>query len=297
MDPRLPPLNALRTFVMAARTGSFVKAASELSVTPAAVSRSIRSLEDFLGCSLFHRMHRKTSLTHEGRIYFESLADIFDRIALATQGLVGQRADRPLVICAYPSFIVSWLVPRWSRYLQTHPDVQLRIVTTLSHDVSFETKNIDLAILSDSVDDPRYISTSLFETTLIPVCRPDYLPPGTLTGDIEDWQSALLHCDTRPGDWDRWSKANGVFVDTTRGQWFENASMMYEAAMSGLGIAIGIKDLLSREFSSNRLAAAFRDNVEIVCRFCVIRPATTETHPFFPTFMKWLQNEVQAGST
>ena len=68
--------------------------------------------------------------------------------------------------------------------------------------------------------------------------------------------------------------------------------MMYEAAMSGLGIAIGIEELLSREFASNRLAGAFRDNVEITCPFCVIRPATTETHPFFPTFMNWLQNEV-----
>lgn len=297
MDPRLPPLNAVRTFVMAARTGSFVKAANELSVTPAAVSRSIRSLEDFLGCGLFHRMHRQTSLTREGQIYFESLADIFDRIALATQALVEQRADRPLVICAYPSFIISWLVPRWSRYLQTHPDVQLRIVTTLSHDIPFETKGIDLAILSDSVDDPRYISTRLFETTLVPVCRPDYLPPETLTGDVADWQNALLHCDTRPGDWERWSKANGVPVDTTRGQWFENASMMYEAAMSGLGIAIGIEELLSREFASNRLARAFRDNVDIICPFCVIRPATTDSHPFFSTFINWLQNEVQARST
>ncbi|MFZ7094418.1 LysR substrate-binding domain-containing protein [Primorskyibacter sp. 2E233] len=296
MDPRLPPLNALRTFVMAARIGSFVKAATELSVTPAAVSRSIRSLEDYLGCELFHRMNRQISLTREGQIYVDSLADVFDRIALATQNLAEQRADRPLVICAYPSFIVSWLIPRWSRYLQTHPDAQLRIVTTLSHDIPFERKGIDLAILSDSSDDPRYISTRLFETTLVPVCRPNYLPPDTLTGDAADWQNALLHCDTRPNDWVRWAQANSVSVDTTRGQWFENASMMYEAAMSGLGIAIGIEELLSREFDTNRLAVAFSDNVEVACPFSVIRPSATENHPFFSIFMDWLHSEVQASS-
>ena len=84
MDPKFPPLNALRTFVMAAQTGSFVSAANELSVTPAAVSRSIKSLEDYLGCSLFRRMHRQISLTREGRIYADSLADVFDKISLAT---------------------------------------------------------------------------------------------------------------------------------------------------------------------------------------------------------------------
>lgn len=296
MDPGLPPLNGLRTFVKVGRVGSFAKAANELSVTPAAVSRSIQSLEAYLGCMLFHRMHRKISLTREGQIYFDNVADIIDRIKLATLDLKQQRTDRPLIISAYPSFIVSWLVPRWSHYVQSHPDAQLRIVTTLSHDVPFEQRGIDLAILSGCASDPRYISTQLLETTLVPVCRPDYLPPETLLGDTEDWQDALLHCDTRPNDWDRWSKANGVPLDTSRGQWFENASMMYEAAMSGLGIAIGIEELLSREFASNRLAVAFRDNAEIVCPFYVIRPKKTEDHPFFPTFLDWLQDEVRKSS-
>lgn len=291
MDPRLPPLNALRTFVMAARTGSFIKAADELGVTPAAVSRSIRSLEDYLGFGLFHRMHRQISLTHEGQSYFDDLGDIFDRIAQATEDLIARRTDRPLILCAYPSFIVSWLIPRWSRHMQSNPDVQLRVVTTLRHTISFDSKGIDLAVLSDCAEYPGCISTKLFETNLVPVCRPNYLPPDTLIRDVEDWQDALLHCDTRPNDWARWSKANGISVDTTRGQWFENATMMYEAAMSGLGIAIGIEELLSREFASNRIAVAFRDTVKTTCPFYVIRPTATETHPFFPPFMAWLENE------
>lgn len=295
MDPRLPPLNALRTFVMAARNGSFVKAADELGVTPAAVSRSMRSLEDYLGCALFHRMHRQIALTREGQFYFDNLDDIFDRITLATQNLIAQRAARPLVLCAYPSFIVNWLVPRWSKHLQTHPEVQLRIVTTLSHDIPFESKGIDLAILSDRAEYPHCVSSFLFQATLVPVCRPDYLPPGTLTRDLSDWQNAILHCETRPNDWERWSRSNNLPLNTECGQRFENASMMYEAAMSGLGIAIGIKEVLGREFMSNRLAIAFGDNVETDCPFHVIRPQATETHPLFRPFMKWLEHEVQVN--
>jgi LysR family transcriptional regulator, glycine cleavage system transcriptional activator len=84
MAQRLPPLNGLRTFIAAARSCSFTQAAEELYVTPAAVSRSIRSLEDHLGCTLFHRLHREVALTKEGQFYFESLGDIFNKIADAT---------------------------------------------------------------------------------------------------------------------------------------------------------------------------------------------------------------------
>lgn len=295
MDPRLPPLNALRTFVMAAQTGSFAKAADELRVTPAAVSRAIRSLEEYLGCSLFHRMHREVALTQEGQAYFENLERVFEQIAQATQSLTARRANRPLVVCAYPSFIVNWLVPRWSRHLQSNPGMQLKMVTTLRHDVDFEAGGIDVAMLTDRAVHPRCISSQLFSATLVPVCRPDYLPPGTTTRDVEDWQNALLHSETRPHDWERWSCANGVALDTSRGQWFENAPMMYEAAISGLGIGIGIREVLNREFDSHHLAIAFPDNVETDCPFHVIRPQATENHPYFPAFMKWLEHEVQVN--
>lgn len=295
MDPRLPPLNALRTFVMAARTRSFAKAAEELSVTPAAISRSIRSLEDYVGCALFRRMHRWVELTPEGQHYFDDLDDVFDKITLATQNLMAQRADRPLVVCAYPSFIVNWLVPRWSRQLQSNTDVRVKMVTTLSHDIDFEAAGIDMALLTDRSEYAGCISSKLFSATLVPICRPDYLPPGTKTHDVEEWQSALLHSETRPQDWDRWSKANDVALDTSQGPSFENAPMMYEAAMSGLGIGIGIKEVLSRDFATNRLAIAFPDNVETTCPFYLIRPPATEKHPFFKPFVDWLLHEIREG--
>lgn len=296
MDPRLPPLNALRTFVVAARTRSFAKASTELSVTPAAVSRSIRSLEDYLGFPLFRRMHRSIELTGEGRQYFKDLDDVFDRITLSTQNLMAQRPDQPLVVCAYPSFIVNWLVPRWSRQLQSKTNIQLKMVTTLSHDIDFEATGIHLALLTDRSEYAGCISTRLFLATLVPVCRPDYLPPGTTARDVEEWQNALLHSETRPNDWDRWSAANGIPIDTSQGVWFENAPMMYEAAISGLGIGIGIKEVLSRNFATQRLAIAFPDNVEASCPFYLIRPPTTEKHPYFQPFVNWLTQEVRADA-
>lgn len=295
MDARLPPLNALRSFVVAGRSGSFLKAAEELRVTPAAISRSIRSLEEYLGCPLFRRMHRQVALTPQGQVYLDGLHEVFERIVLVTQHVMAQRAERPLVVCAYPSFIVNWLVPRWSRHLQVRSDLQLKMVTTMSHDVRFETEGIDVAILTDRPEYPRCISSRLFAATLVPVCRPGFLPPGTTTRDLPDWQDALLHSDTRPQDWERWARANGVVLDTARGQRFENAPMMYEAAVSGLGIGVGIREVLSRDLASGRLVIAFPDNVETFCSFYVIRPPAAESHPFFRPFLDWLEGEVAAN--
>lgn len=292
MDPRLPPLNALRTFVIASRTRSFGKAAEELSVTPAAVSRSIRSIEEYLGCSLFRRTHRSVELTPQGQQYCNDLDRVFDQITLATQNLMAQRAGRPLVVCAFPSFIVNWLVPRWSRQLQSNTSIQVKMVTTLSHDINFEAAGIDVALLTDRPEFAGCISTKLFMATLVPICRPDYLPPGTTARDVSEWQSALLHSETRPNDWDHWSEANGIPLDTSQGVRFENAPMMYEAAMSGLGIGIGIKEVLNRDFATQRLAVAFPDNVETACPFYLIRPPATEKHPFFRPFMDWLTHEL-----
>jgi len=209
VDHRLPPLNALRTFVVAARVGSFIKAAEELCVTPAAVSRSVRSLESHLGCQLFHRSHRLISLTKEGQYYLSHLGDVFDQISLATQNLAAQRSKRPLVVCAYPSFTINWLVPRWSWFARESPVFELKLVTTHTHDIDFESSGIDAAILTDREEYGCCVSERLFTARLVPVCSHNYLPRGTLTKDSDEWGSSLLHSETRPNDWQRWAIANG----------------------------------------------------------------------------------------
>ena len=279
----------------AARAGSFIKAAEELFVTPAAVSRSIKSLEDHLGCPLFHRSHRQISLTKEGQYYLSHLGDVFEQIALATQNLSAQRSKRPLVVCAYPSFTINWLIPRWSRYARESPAFELKLVTTHTHDIEFESSGIDAAILTDREHYGSCTSERLFTGSLVPVCSPNYLPPGTLATDSDEWMSSLLHAETRPNDWQRWAASNrNSRIDPFRGQQFESSNLMYEAAIAGGGIAIGIREVLERELSPNSLTIAFPDNVPAPCPFYLIRPGPTESHPFFPVFREWLMREVAA---
>lgn len=289
MAQRLPPLNGLRTFIAAARSCSFTQAAEELFVTPAAVSRSIRSLEDHLGCTLFHRLHREVALTKEGQFYFESLSDIFDRMAEATQNLIAQRQKRPLVVCGYPSLMMKWLVPRWSQHYQEDSGIELSIVTTLTHNVEFEKNKVDAALLTDSPEYRNCVSEKLFTSDLIPVCKPGFLPDGATAANLELWQDKLLHSETRPHDWARWAAVNPVGkFEPYRGKRFESSNLMYEAAMTGLGIAIGVRDVLTRELASGALVIPFPETKPAQCPIYLIRPEVTEMHPHFAGFRQWL---------
>src|SRR2546428_13570293 len=75
---RLPPLNALRVFEAAARHLSFKEAANELSITQAAVSHQIKSLEDYLGVQLFKRAGRGVQLTEAARACLPKLREGFE---------------------------------------------------------------------------------------------------------------------------------------------------------------------------------------------------------------------------
>jgi len=87
MKENLPPLSALIAFEAAGRLQSFTRAAAELHVTQAAVSRQIRLLEDHIGRPLFTRAHRAVELTNEGRDYLHTVVNALTHIGAATADL------------------------------------------------------------------------------------------------------------------------------------------------------------------------------------------------------------------
>lgn len=295
MVTRLPPLTSVRTFVTAARAGSFLNAAEELCVTPAAVSRSVRALEDHLGFTLFHRGHRHIELTEDGQFYLRELGDAFERIALATQNLSARRMKRPLAVCAFPSFILDWLIPRWSSQQLRANSFDIRFVTTHTHDVNFSGE-IDVAILTDREVYQNNSSEKLFTASLVPVCSANYLPPGTTAADVEEWADGLLISETRPNDWARWQETNGerFAFDPFKGRRFESSPLLYQAAIAEMGIGIGIREILFREFATGSLIEPFPETVPAPCPFYMIWPAGTDEHPDFAAFREWIRREVSA---
>src|SRR6185437_3093408 len=128
---RLPPLNALRAFEAAARRRSFTAAAAELNVTQAAISHQIHLLEERLGIALFRRNGRGVLLTDAGQAYLPEVGAAFDRLAAATQRLKAQDVGGVLNATVLPSFAAKWLLPRLGRFRAVHPEIDLRISSSI----------------------------------------------------------------------------------------------------------------------------------------------------------------------
>ena len=119
--PRLPPLTTLPVLEAASRLGSFSLAADELHVTHGAISHQIRSLEEYLGISLFARIGRRVELTPEGAALADKVREALQQVATAVDAISPAARENKLVISVLPSFASRWLMPRLGRFLEAHP--------------------------------------------------------------------------------------------------------------------------------------------------------------------------------
>ena len=145
MNSHLPPLSALRAFEAAARHMSFSKAATELHVTPAAISHQIHALEEDLGIRLFHRMNRSIELTASARILLPGLSEAFAGIQSSVRRLRAHNDTGTLTVTASPSIAAKWLVLRLHRFQEQHAEVDVRISAT-DEVVDLTRGDFDIAI-------------------------------------------------------------------------------------------------------------------------------------------------------
>ncbi len=145
MARRLPSLNALKAFEAAARNESFTDAAGELFVTPAAISRHIRGLEEYLGTELFTRTGRGVELTAPGRIFGQKLTPLFDQLADAAREAAAVGDARTLKVSVEPAIASRWLVGRIGKFSDLHPDIELSIDAS-NRLIDFYADDYDLGI-------------------------------------------------------------------------------------------------------------------------------------------------------
>jgi LysR family transcriptional regulator, glycine cleavage system transcriptional activator len=236
----LPPLNALRAFEAAARHLSFKEAAMELCVTQGAVSRHVQRLEAFLGIRLFLRQHRQVVLTRAGTAYAREAHEALQHIARATADITASTNDAVLRIKLPPTCAVRWLMPRLDRFHEIHPDIAVQIIT--SHgDVDFAQETIDAAIQYGCASEADVIVEHLIREELVPVCSSRLAMRGRgITAPADLRRQVLLKSALRGEDWPRWFETAGLPRDfETEGEIvLENASLTYEAAAKGLGVAL-----------------------------------------------------------
>ncbi|WP_028533952.1 LysR substrate-binding domain-containing protein [Paludibacterium yongneupense] len=251
---RLPPLNAIRVFEVAARCRSFSAAAHELCVTHSAVSHQIRILEDWLGQPVFLRHAGGIAATASGLALQQAAAQALGLLEQCCTDIAKQVTADDIVLGAPGSFLANWLIPRLERFEMRHPEIRLRLQTA-SGLAPLQQGRVDVLVLGGEGAWPDTIAAvALLDERVGPVCAPDYPTLPLQASDLPCLP--LLHTASRPQAWAGWARAQGLDPDTLRqGRRFDHLPLMLEAAAAGLGLAIAPALLVERELESGRLIA------------------------------------------
>lgn len=254
---RLPSLHTLHVFETTARRLSFTRAAAELHLTQAAVSRQIRQLEEELDQPLFVRLHRRVELTPAGERLAADLSHSFTQIARSVAQVRGETRER-LRLSVETAFAARWLLPRLPRFVAGEPQVDVEVESTeIMREPGSET---DLAIryIEGSRQRPQRNAVLLANLSMFPVCAPSMLLPGQRLQTPRDLlQYPLLHED-EGRSWQAWFAAAGLDgITLPRRMRFNDVALVLQAAVNGHGVALGDDLLAADDLKAGRLLKPF----------------------------------------
>jgi LysR family glycine cleavage system transcriptional activator len=291
---RLPPLNALRVFEVAARTGSYAAAGAELGLTHGAVSRQIAALESWLGQRLFVRMGRRMGATPAASAFAAEVSLAFDRVITAAGACGRLDTRRILRVSAPTTFAMRWLIPRLDRFHTERPEVEVAVTTatTLRDELR---GGFDVAIRRGSAEqdawpqhravrfldeaDTLIMSPALFERR--PVLRLD---------DIAS--HVLLSTETRPGDWTDWFERAGLLhTAEQRRRVFDHFFVTLQAVVDGFGLGIGPLPVLQTDLAAGRLLAPFPAITVPRKSYVALIPFDADKTSSLTRFIYWLTAE------
>lgn len=294
MVNRLPPLKALRAFDAAARHMSFAKAADELNVTPAALSFQIKALEEHFGQPLFRRLNRAVELTQAGQALAPGAREGFEILANAWRTAQRLNDNNVLNVTAGPAFTARWLAPRLYEFARAHPDIELRLSAAVRI-MDFQRDDIDVAIrFGYDVDDGLYARPMAVEW-FAPVMTPDLAAQFTTPQSLHDApliiDEAVDFLDPRC-DWRAWFDAAGAPFNPITGTRFSQSDHAVDAALAGVGVALGRRSLVVKDIYEGRLVAPFNIALTTEARFRLMCPTGHETRPHIRALEEWMLLEV-----
>ncbi len=301
MNP-LIHLNALRAFEASARHLSFSAAALELNVTPAAVGQQVRSLEAWLGTTLFRRVNSGASrltLTDVARSALPDIRAGFDRLSIGLDRLRDATAHGVLTITVSPAFAAKWLLPRIDRFQAAHPDTDVRLNTT-QQSLDFLTHGIDIGVRYGAGRWAGLSAAHLMDEEIFPVCAPSLMnrDSSSLRSPPDLARYTLIHDLTIENNvdfptWETWLAAAGYSsIDTRHGLRINNSAAVLQAAIEGQGVALARSVMVADDLAAGRLVRPFP---LIECPltlgyYVVVRPECAEL-PRIAAFRDWLLAE------
>ena len=288
---RLPFLNGIRAFEAAARSGSFARAADELHVTPAAISRMVHLLEERLGVPLFERKANKLEATVAGRAYQAGLSPLFDTLAALTEQVKAMARANVLTVGVGPTFAVRWLIPRLAELQKAVGDVEVRFATGGAAAPFSEDWTCGIQL-----GDGHWAGLEverLFAADLTPVCAPAIAKRLRKPADLKS--ETLLRVAHADDDWPKWFKAVGASRIPAHGPEFDYYGQALQAAADGAGVAMGIRPYIDDDIRAGRLIAPFAQSVPKGMQWYLVYRDVRRAEPAFAAFRGWILDAATAG--
>lgn len=292
-DP-LPPLEALRTFAVAARELSFTRAAAELFVTQSAVSKQVRVLEEALGVQLFERQHRALRLTDAGVRLYRAADTAFGGLREVARQLMG--GDEPAVtLTTTPALASLWLIPKLAAFSRANPGIDVRISTD-TRLVDLERGAYDLAIRSMPEAGAPDGARRLFGETVLVVCNPQLLGdparPLNTPADLVHHTLLAYEDDQTKRPWLGWPMVletlgvPGLRPAATIS--FTQYDQLLRASMEGQGVAIANLGLVRDALADGRLASPFAQRLDTPRGYFLLARPQALQKPAVARFCDWV---------
>ena len=283
----------MRVFEAAGRSGSFVQAAKELGLSGSAVSHSIKKLEDIIEIQLFERTTREVSLTAKGHALMEYTQRGLDEMHRGL-ALITSDEPRPLRLHTAPSFGIQWLMPRLARFVDDHPDVDLRFSASTDY-AQFENDDFDLDVVYGEPRSALNEKVPLAVEHLTPLCSPALASRLKTAQDLHEHR--LIQCDVQMLQWKGWFEANRMLAPQHYALRFDRSNMAIAAAVNGMGVVLESTLLAQNELRSGALVAPLREtthDIQYVGHYLVY-PKRRTRHPAVEQFKKWLLAELESS--
>jgi LysR family glycine cleavage system transcriptional activator len=288
MIRRLPNLNQIRAFEVAARRMSFKDAAEELHVTHAAISHQIKALEADLGIQLFHRRTRRVELTSAGKKYAEKISGAIGDIAEATKSVVGEQMTGEITISMAPFLATRTILPYLPAFHKDHPG--LVVNAEMSGDVVDLRKSEAAAAVRYGFGDwPGMTSILLYGSDLCPVAAPGYLGERShIVSPAEIAEMTLAKNAELPDEWVQWFSIAGYLPSNSLNFIsYSNQGHVVEMALSGNGVALADPRIVAADLKSGRLQILHSATLQSSKSVYLVFPKTEYPDARVSAFASW----------
>jgi LysR family glycine cleavage system transcriptional activator len=291
MPRRLPPLNPLRAFEAAARHGGMSLAAAELKVTHGAVSHQVRALERALGVALFQRRGRRLTLTAAGQHLLPSVQQALDLIADASARLSRPDLDGRLALKVPIAFAAKWLLRRLARFRDAYPQIELTLVP-FRPGARERAEEADIVIDYGTGPWERKWTRLIARIDLFPICSPRLINAGLPLREPGDLARHKLIHDDDGTAWANWLLVSGVEgVDASSGMHLGTALLSIDAAVQGLGVALGDNATAAEDLAAGLLVKPFERGVPALSHYHLVCDPDQLQVPRARAFIDWLLEE------